>query len=79
MSTSLKYEPSSGVRYKPVNVGARKSTGSPHWHDRLFIVHRQSPLGSVHPSFRALSGRLEFMVRRHTLSKDFLSLAAQTV
>ena len=31
-----------------------------------------SPLGPVDPSFRALSGRLKFMVRRHKFDKDSL-------
>ena len=39
-------------------------------YDRFFIVHRQSPLGPVDISFRALSGRLKFMVRRHKFIKD---------
>jgi len=39
-------------------------------YDRSFIVHRRSPLGPVDPSFRALSGRPKFMVRRHTFNKD---------
>ena len=30
-------------------------------------------LGSVDPSFRALSGRLELTVRLHTFNKDYLS------
>ena len=42
-------------------------------YDRFFIVHRQSPLVPVDPSFRALSGRVEFMVRRHKFNKDNLS------
>ena len=29
------------------------------------------PLGPVHPSLRALSGRLKFTVRRHKFTKDF--------
>ena len=33
---------------------------------------RQSPLGPVDPSFRALSGRVEFLVRRHKFNKDIL-------
>jgi len=37
--------------------------------------YTQSPLGPVHPSFRAISGRLKFTVRRHKFNKDFLSLA----
>ena len=36
----------------------------------FFIVHRQSPLGPVDPSFRALSRRLKFMFRRHKFNKD---------
>jgi len=36
---------------------------------RLYIVYRQSPLGPVDPSFRALSGRLKCTVRRHKLIK----------
>ena len=36
-------------------------------------MHRQSPLGPVDPSFRALPGRLKFTVRRHKCNKDFLS------
>jgi hypothetical protein len=31
------------------------------------IVYRQGPLGPADPSFRALSGRLKFTVRRHKL------------
>ena len=42
--------------------------------DVFFIVHRRSPLGPVHPLFRALSGRLKFMVRRHKFNEDFLCL-----
>jgi len=46
---------------------------------RFYIVYRQSPLGPVDPSFRALSGRLKFMVRRHKFNKDSLfSLRART-
>ena len=38
-------------------------------------IHRVSSslLGPVDPSFRALAGRLEFMVRRHKFNKDPLS------
>ena len=38
-------------------------------------LHRVSsnPLGSVDPSFRALSGRLKLTVRRHKFNKDYLS------
>ena len=36
--------------------------------------YRQSPLGPVDPSFRALSGRLKFTVRRHKFNKDSLSM-----
>ena len=32
---------------------------------RFYIVYRQSPAGPVDLSFRALSGRLNFTVRRH--------------
>ena len=39
-------------------------------YDRFSIVHRQSPSGPVDPSFRALSGHVKFMVRRHTFNKD---------
>jgi len=38
------------------------------------LFGRQSPLGPVDPSFRALSGRLKFTVRRHKFNKDSLSL-----
>ena len=43
----------------------------------LQVVHGVSPslLGPVDPSFRALSGRLEFTVRRHKFNEEFLSLA----
>jgi hypothetical protein len=34
--------------------------------------------GPVDPSFRALSGRLKFTVRRHKLNTDFLSWQAET-
>ena len=37
-------------------------------------VYRQSPVGPVDPSFRALSGRLKFTVRRHKFHKDSLSI-----
>jgi len=45
----------------------------------LCIVYRQSPLGPVDPSFRTLSGRPKFTVRRHKFNKDslFLSLHLQ--
>ena len=36
-----------------------------------------SLLGPVDPSFRALSGRLKFTVRRHKFNKDFLSLGSE--
>ena len=36
------------------------------------------PRGCVDPSFRALSGRLEFTVRRHTFNKDSLSRPRKT-
>ena len=38
------------------------------------VVHRvwSSLLGAVDPSFRALSGRLKFTVRRHKFNKDSL-------
>ena len=41
---------------------------------RLLVVHRVSSslLGPVDFSFRALSGRLKFTVRRHKLNKDSL-------
>ena len=42
--------------------------------DRFYIVYRQSPLGPVDPSFRALSGRLNFTVRQHKFNKDSLSV-----
>jgi len=40
----------------------------------LWIVHRVSSslLGPVVPSFRALSGRLKFTVRRHKFNTDSL-------
>jgi len=41
------------------------------------MVHRQRPLGPVDPSFRALSGRLEFAVRRHKFNKDSLLFQLQ--
>ena len=34
------------------------------------MVHRQSLLGTVDPSFRALPGRLKLMVRRHKFNED---------
>ena len=42
---------------------------------RLQVVHRVSSslLGPVVPSFRALSGRLKFTVRRHKFNKYSLS------
>ena len=40
---------------------------------RFYIVYRQSPSGPVNPSFRALSGRLEFTVRRHKFNQDSLT------
>ena len=36
----------------------------------MHIVYRQSPVGPVHPSFRALSGRLNYTVRRHKFNED---------
>ena len=37
------------------------------------MVYRQIRLGPTDPSFRALSGRLNFTVRRHKSNKDSLS------
>ena len=47
---------------------------SPRCESKLmfYIVYRQSPLGHVDPSFRALPGRLKFTVRRHQFNKDYL-------
>jgi len=39
----------------------------------VYIVYRQVFLGPVDPSFRALSGRLKFTVRRHKFNKDSFS------
>ena len=39
------------------------------------LLVSSSLLGPVDPSFRALSGRLEFTVRRHKFNKDSLSRA----
>ena len=46
---------------------------------RVFIVHRQSPLGPVGPSFRALYGRLKCTVRRHKFDKESLYYAQQQI
>ena len=35
----------------------------------VYTVHRQSPVGPVDHSFRALCGRLKFTVRRHKFNK----------
>ena len=43
---------------------------------RFLIVYRQSPLGPVDASFRALSGRFRFTVRRHKFNNDSLPLPA---
>ena len=37
----------------------------------FYIMYRQSPLGPVDLSFRALPGRLKFKVRRHDSNTDF--------
>ena len=46
------------------------------WHLwlRVYVVHRiwSSLSGPVDPSFRALSGRLKFTIRRHKFNKDSL-------
>jgi hypothetical protein len=41
----------------------------------MSILHRvsSSPSGPIDPSFRALSGRLKFTVRRHKFKEDSLS------
>jgi len=39
-------------------------------------VYSQSLSGPVDPSFRALSGRLQFTVRRHSFNEDPLSLGS---
>ena len=44
---------------------------------RFYIVYRQSHLGPVDPSFRALSGRLKFTVRRHKINNDSLSVGGR--
>ena len=38
-------------------------------------MYRQSLLGPVDPSFRALSERLKFTIRRHQSNKDLLYAA----
>ena len=65
------------LRESPSQVGggfrARHTTALQKWLQRLLAqsqVHRQSPLGPADPSFRTLSGRLKFMVRRHKFNKD---------
>ena len=55
-------------------VGSCEAAGS---HERDTPV-RRSLLGPADPSFRALSGRLEFTVRRHKFDKDSL-LCTQVV
>ena len=68
----------------PLLLGQRRGEGHhqpPHVNllgadrlaDRLYIVYRRSPLGPVDPSFRALSGRLTFTVRRNKFNQDSLS------
>ena len=44
------------------------------WGVGFYIVYRQSLLGPVDPSFRALSGRLKFTVRRHKSNQYYLPL-----
>ena len=41
------------------------------------VPDAQRPSGPVDPSFRALSGRLEFTVRRHRFKKDYLFHASE--
>ena len=43
----------------------------------FYMVYRQSPLDPVDPAFRALSGRLQFTVRRHKFNEDSLSCAGR--
>ena len=47
--------------------------------DSLYIVYRQSPLGSIDLSFQALSGRPKFTVRRHNFNKDSLLRAGDRI
>ena len=47
------------------------------WRLRVDTVYCQSPLGPVDPSFRALSRRLKFTVRRYKFNKDTLSLRVE--
>ena len=51
------------------------------FNSRLKVLHRvsSSPSGPVDPSFRALSGRLEFTVRRHQFNEDSLSFGQAVV
>ena len=54
----------------------------PTTHDPKFLFQVSSRLlGPVDPSFRALSGRLKFTVRRHTFNKDspFLPRVASSI
>jgi hypothetical protein len=48
----------------------------PHVAARVKVVHRVSSslLGPEDPSFRALSGRIQFTVRRHKLNEDSFSV-----
>ena len=58
-----------------LHLGAALTQSPP---DRTRPFHRVSSslLGPVDPSFRALSGRLMFTVRRHKFNKDSVSLQA---
>ena len=49
--------------------------------DTAYVLHgvSSSLLGPVDPSFRALSGRVKFTVRRHKFNKDSLSLSQRGV
>ena len=52
------------------------------WRDKWTALSRplssRSPLGPVDPSFRALSGRLKFMVWRHMVNEDSLSVQQES-
>ena len=65
----------SGLRWhlKPKGHKSRASRPVVYLSHEFYTVYRQSPLGPVDPSFRALSGRLKFTIRRHKFNNDYLS------
>ena len=68
-------EKTRGIKSNPIHGIGEGGYADAKARSPKYILHRVSSslLGPAVPSFRALSGRLKFTVRRHKFNKDYLS------